>query len=53
MKNMFWLKVINRGIFQQAAPFLETSEQSDLKPENRDHFYILFYSVIPSFYTPL
>jgi hypothetical protein len=34
-------------------PFLGTSEQSDLKPENRDHFYILFYSVIPSFYTSL
>jgi hypothetical protein len=39
------------GLFQQAGPFLVTSKQSYRETENRDHFFSLLYSVIPSFYT--
>jgi hypothetical protein len=48
----FSVKLCNR-VFQQAGPFLATSEQSNRETENSDHFFSLLSSVIPSFYTTL
>jgi Resolvase, N terminal domain len=40
-------------LFQQPGPFFVTSKRSNRESENRDHFFNLHASVMPSFYTTL